>query len=401
MQLPCEGALGSSGTCNFLAISPAEVTALSSWGLTLRAYAWAMLVPPVILLLVYWLLGGLILWRQGTNWLGLTVSLALITFPISMVSSDHDWSISFPAFAFVGMTIGLVGGIILVLFLYLLPNGRLPSKWAYIPMVGTILLLFFLSLQTNGIITLSPQAVSLYYATMVIFVLIGGGLQIYRYRRDSNATERQQTKWILSGILTTIFSMIVWVLIFGPALTIPAGEPQLLAYLGGWYLITVLLLILPVTITIAILRYNLWGIDVIIRKTLVYLLLSGLLALVYFGAVILLQSIFGSFISEQSPVVIVISTLVIAALFTPLRGRVQAFIDRRFYRQKYDAQQVLAQFAITARDETDMAALTAELVHVVQETMQPEQVLVWLKPVNAANGRLPDGSPYRPAKVER
>ena len=126
-------------------------------------------------------------------------------------------------------------------------------------------------------------------------------------------------------------------------------------------------------------RYNLWGIDVIIRKTLVYLLLSGLLTLVYFGMVILLQTIFGSFISQQSPVAIVISTLVIAALFAPLRGRVQAFIDRRFFRKKYNAQQVLARFAITARDETDMHALTAELARVVQETMDPERVHVWLK----------------------
>jgi uncharacterized membrane-anchored protein len=382
MQVACTGALGASGACNMLAISPAEVAVLSSWGLTMRAYAWAMLVPPVILLLVYWLLGGLILWRQGTSWFGLAVSLVLIMNPIATVSVVPDGLKIFPALFVYLNAVAVLGSVItLVFFLYLLPNGRLSPKWAYIPLVCTVLLYIVFQLGfENNLIGLPPQAQSLLVTTLMILLFLGGGLQIYRYRRVSNAIERQQTKWVLFGILAEISAIFVWFLIFSPALTIPAGQPQLLAYLGGWFFInSFLLLIFPVSITIAILRYNLWGIDVIIRKTLVYLLLSGLLTLVYFGMVILLQTIFGSFISQQSPVAIVISTLVIAALFAPLRGRVQAFIDRRFFRKKYNAQQVLARFAITARDETDMHALTAELARVVQETMDPERVHVWLK----------------------
>jgi len=112
---------------------------------------------------------------------------------------------------------------------------------------------------------------------------------------------------------------------------------------------------------------------------LVYTVLTRLLALVYFGTVVLLQSLVEQATDEQSPLIIVFSTLLIAALFNPLRQRIQAVIDRRFFRKKYDVQQVLEQFAQTARDETDMAALQTELLRVVQETMQPEQVSLWLR----------------------
>jgi hypothetical protein len=289
-----------------------------------------------------------------------------------------------------GAVVTTLGAIIIVTFLYLMPNGRFSPRWAYIPLVCTILLLSVGQLEVIGILTLSAQAVSLINTTLVGLVLLGGSLQIYRYLRDSDPIERQQTKWILFGVLSFVLSVIGWVIVFARAVDIPDGEPRLLANVVGGFSGLLTITALPVAITMAILRYKLWDIDLIIRRTLVYAVLTGLLALVYVGLVLLLQSAFNLVSDQQSPVVIVISTLVIAALFAPLRQRVQAFIDRRFFRRKYDAERVLAQFAQTARDETDLDRLTSELVRVVQETMQPAHVSVWLKKSNARAQSLQD-----------
>ena len=143
-------------------------------------------------------------------------------------------------------------------------------------------------------------------------------------------------------------------------------------------LLSILPILLPLSLAVGILRYRLFDIDVIIRKTTSYAILTALLALVYFGSIVVLQRVLSP-VTGESTIAVVLSTLLIAALFLPLRRRVQGIIDRRFFRQKYNAEQVLARFAATARDETDLDALTAELVRVIQETMQPETVSVWLR----------------------
>lgn len=197
--------------------------------------------------------------------------------------------------------------------------------------------------------------------------------------RVGGPIERQQTKWVLIDLLNTMIvtvPMAIVLTVYPPAQP-TAGRIAFLTF-AHLPISTISLLILPISISIAIFRYRLWDIDILIRHTLQYTLLTAVLALVYFGSVVLLQTLFGSISGEQSPAAIVLSTLLIAALFTPLRRRVQAVIDRRFFRQKYDAQQVLAAFALTARDETDLDRLTGELQRVVGETMQPERIGVWL-----------------------
>jgi hypothetical protein len=380
VALPCQG----SG-CNWLAISPAEVDVLEGWGLSTLAYAVIVSGATIFTVAVYWSLGGLILWRQGPTRIGLTISLALLVIPITAIYDPDNLYTSYPNLRIPSIFLSTLGSIFLILFAYLFPNGRLYPRWATIPLVGAILSLLvsdYLEITGVGPGISEGSAWDLIFISLTCF---GLALQIIRYRRGSTQLERQQTKWTLLGFLILLLVFPLWYICYGGDVDIPPGTVRLLASMGGWIILMLGMVILPITLAIAILRYRLWDIDVIIQRTLVYGALTVTLAVVYFGSVILMQNLIVSVSgrsagSLQSPVATVLSTLVIAALFTPLRRRIQNYIDRRFYRRKYDAEQIVAAFSAGLREKVDLDGLQNQIVAVVQETLQPEQVSLWLRP---------------------
>ena len=293
----------------------------------------------------------LMLWLEGWSWIPIIFPIFLIPlhFPTGRPpSSRWNW-VNWLA---IGMWLFFI-----VFISFFDTIGPLSEAWSLPNPVGFIPVESFqgpfMAIWSLGLVTLVLASVA------SLFV---------RYR-SAQIDERQQIKWLLyaGGMFALVYTL--------TATT--QGEFNSLGWVDLIFVLSILAI--PAAITIAILRYRLYDIDVIIRKTLQYALLTGLLVLVYFGSVVLLQNLVENFTGQQSPIVIVIFTLAIAALFSPLRRRIQDFIDRRFYRRKYDAEQTLAQFAATARDEVDMEILTTALLRVVEDAMQPERVELRLK----------------------
>ena len=262
------------------------------------------------------------------------------------------------------------------------PNGHFKPRWTRWLLIVSVFLngYMFLAFNPEELVRMTTARAQAGNSVMAALLLVCIAIQIYRYRRVYSLTERQQTKWVLIGLAAMVFLQIILGIPYYYELNLPPGTPQpWWVPLGsvGWSLS---LMILPVTLTIAILRYRLFDIDVIIRKTLIYGALTAILAIVFFGGVLLMQQIAGGISGTQnSPVGIVISTLLIAALFTPLRNRIQRDIDRRFFRKKYDAARTLEAFSASVREDVELEQLTAHLLAVVGETMQPESVSLWLK----------------------
>ena len=287
------------------------------------------------------------------------------------------------------------GSLVLFIFLFF-PDGKLPSvRWrpvAWLVLVNAVLSVASVAFApgplegfyegapvTNPVGIQGSERLLDLGARVTIVLLIPISISlilafIVRFRR-AHGEERQQIKWVAYGV--AVFAFAVIVVSVWPALdgSIVGG----VLFLAGFTAI-------PSAMALAILKYRLYDIDVVINRTLVYGTLSVTLALVYFGSIALLQTALIALTGQKSQLAVVASTLLIAALFNPIRHRLQSFIDRRFYRQKYDAVQTLEAFGASLREETDLTELNDHLLFVVRDTMQPSHVSLWLKTSDQPSG---------------
>ena len=371
LQTICTGA-----TCGLGQPTLDSAHALQKLGLSVATYATSTLALTLALAFLCFTLAAVIFWRRSDDWMALLVALAVVatvTLNGNAVFGSH-W-----AWAVLTNVVAVLGSGVYVLVLALFPDGRFVPRWT-----RWLLLCWALS---GMVVPFFPEAFfgwplyNLLWRAELALLLIA---QVSRSRTASSPLQRQQGKWLLYG------GSVAVLLIIG--ITVPTLLFPSLGQAGSFYQLVitpayvVISFTLPLCIGLAILRYRLWEIDVLIRRTLVYSTLTVIVALLYVGLVFVFGSLVRAFLGpQQNPLVIVASTLVIAALFQPLRHGVQRVIDRRFYRRKYDAAKTLEAFNTTLRNEVDLEQLREELVAVVTETMQPSHVSLWLPPANPAS----------------
>jgi hypothetical protein len=345
-------------------------------GMSIPNYLKYRIATDLVYSFVFYLVSFLILRRARGQWFLWFTALILFFIPSGQIHFYAPWNSKLTPY------LTLISSLwpAVPLFLYLFPNGRAVPRWMLWLLVPIMLIhLFFqafFSIETIiNTSALTPKLLEPYMGIILLSFPLAMVSQVYRYLRISTQEERQQTKWVMSGLIGIVLFDFGLGALFGDIN--PLGSQVFQGFLDDFS--NLIFLVIPITIGISILRYRLYDIDLIIRRTLQYGVLSLMLGLIYFGLVILLGQLFQSAAGQQPPLVIVSSTLVIAALFTPLRRRIQHIIDRRFFRQRYDAGQALGKFTSAARSQVELETMAGLLAKTAQETLQPEGVWVWLK----------------------
>lgn len=375
-----------AGACAVLALSSDEAQILMDWGFSLPAYAAFIITMDLVVFCLFCGVALLIFWGRSDTWVGYLVSLAFL-FIGTIFFTDEARSLErlYPQYEPVLQWLVVPTVVLFILIWFVFPNGRFTPPW-----MGWIAAGLFAVVILDGFLIRTalrgPSTSFVILITALLGATAGVISQVYRFRFISNRIQRQQTKWVTLGFVSMFAMAVFWTLFFE---LFPAAHSQTRLLLNLTMLIqTFFISLFPISVLISISRYRLWEIDLIIRRTLQYSLVTSVLALTYFGGVTVLQNLFSFITGQQSPLAVVISTLTIAALFNPLRRRLQAFIDRRFYRQRYNADLALAQFAATARLHTDPERLAAALAGVAQHTLQPAQISLWLRPAETTRRRV-------------
>ena len=359
LQTVCTGA-----TCGNAQPTPDSALALQGLGLSVSTYAIFTFALYIALAFLCFALSAVIFWRKSDDWMALLVALAVVatvTFNGSDVYGSHSaWRM--PAFV-----LYVLGTSVFLLAFSLFPDGRFVPRWSrwLLPCLAVAILVSFMSPYLNYSLV--------WHAALVLLVIA----QVYRHRTESSPLQRQQSKMILFGGGVAVFIIVGLTVLpyLFPSFKQVGSFPQLVS--GSAYI--VLSFIFPLCIGLAILRYRIYDIDIIIHRTLVYSTLTVVLAVIYEVSLFTLQSLTsGLTFIRGNQLAIVASTFLIGGLFKPLYDRTRALIDRRFYRRKYDAVRTLAMFNTTIRDEVDLNQLCAKLMAVANETMQPTHVSLWL-----------------------
>ena len=374
----------AASVCVQRAEVPAEMMGeLRGAGISLGAYA-TFNVGVEVLCKVAWIsVATLLFVFRSRDRMALLVSFFLLTFgPATLLTNGTEvLAAEHPAWWVVARGLQVTGEVFSVLFLLTFPDGRFVPRWT--PIVAVVFLLF----QIPGDLfpedpTRGPRILNTVVNTAGAFVFFGSvatmlASQVYRYRRVSGPEQRRQTRWAVFGTTLAIATLIVAYASIFLAPGDPGDSPLPLLLVSS--LIPLVMLLIPLSVFVAVFRSGLFDIDLVINRALVYGTLTASLALVYLGAVAGLQRLVSPLAGEGNQLVIVASTLLIAALFNPLRRRIQHVIDRRFFRRKYDAAKTLKEFSAKLRNETNLDSLSDELVGVVRETVQPEHASLWLR----------------------
>jgi hypothetical protein len=363
--------------------------------------------------LVFAVIGALIASRLPRNPIGWILCAAAFLFEFSVFSDAYvaygsQVSSLLPGRVWVGwtsqwLTNALSPALIILCFL-LFPTGSLPSarwRWLvyFVVVVATVhaasvalapgRLIDYPMENPVGIESARALRTLAAVATQVLVIplMLLSVVSLFVRLRLSSGVERQQLKWFAYAAALLATDLVVVNVVFA---IFQGAIDREVSELLFFVIFIVILSGMPVAIGVAILKYRLYEIDLLINRTLVYGALTALLLAVYVGSIVVLQGLLRALTGQESQLAIVASTLAVAALFNPLRRRIQGFIDRRFYRRKYDAAKTLEAFSAKLRDETDLDALNAELVGVVRETMQPAHVSLWLRPDTSPKGEQAD-----------